>query len=317
MATESGMSVKTVSGLKHTGIVVPSPPTAGAAEAGKTIASHATSSGRLYFNGFIGVGLAGNGINDVGARFGAAAFVVGYTVLERIEHLVVVVVADDAEGESGILVEHVVEVVEDVVVELFGTGLGVHGYDRMADGVGHGCQVLFDEVEVGHCCGVVVLKGIGVDAGNMDEGGVETEVVVAEDGVIDVFTGAKAIVIANDAYPRHLETVEYGTLPYKFFSQPEVGEVAGVDDKVDVTALVDGVNQIFGFVIPALRVADLGEAQGVLADTLFLNACRHLGGKMGRPVETGVIGMIFYEVAPLKTQQYRPENEATNKEFLM
>ena len=112
----------------------------------------------------------------------------------------------------------------------------------------------------------------------MGKGGVETEVVVAKHGVVNVFARGQAVVVADDADPGHVEAVEYGALPHEFFGEPEVREVACVDDEVDVTTAVDGSDEFFRFVIPALGVADVGKTQGILAGALLYNACGHGGG---------------------------------------
>ncbi|EJX04412.1 hypothetical protein EVA_07483 [gut metagenome] len=73
--------------------------------------------------------------------------------------------------------------------------------------------------------------------------------------------------VAQQDYVGHFQLIEDITLPKEFFGNPEVADISSVNYKVDIVALIDGFDEVFGLVIPALGVAHRNES-----DAIFLFA---------------------------------------------
>lgn len=258
---------------------------------------------KLDFNNFIGITVFGHGEKQKSFVFGCCTFKVWQVVVERIMNICVMVVTTDAENQGRVFMKHRIEVVCHIVVELFGERDGMHGDDGARDGGGDAVDVALNVVEVRDIVGIVVFEGIGVEADKMEKSGIETEIVRAVDFMIGVFAGAEAIMISDDAEKRHFETGHDVSLPNKLFGESEVGLVAGMNHEIDMSVSIDGVDKKLCFVVPALGVADLCKANGVLMGTGILNAVNHLLREMGGTVNMSIVGMIFNEVAGWECRQ--------------
>lgn len=172
-----------------------------------------------------------------------------------------------------------------VVVEVFVVWLGVHADDCAFGLWGVFVFLLFYEFEVGYWCVLVEFQVVGVEAYDSYVCGVEGEVEAAEHFLEDCVAGAQAVVVAYDAEPWFVEFVEDVAHEDVFHGLAEVGQVAAVDDEVDVFHGVDGLYGVACVVVSSLCVAEKGKA-----DVFFVFECFfYLGDVCGV-----VVGSSFY-----------------------
>lgn len=259
----------------------------------------------LQLNEFIGIGVARNGVDEVAARFCIVALYIGRAIgAKGIEHFEVMVVAAYAEKQIAIVAAFLVKIFSYVLVEEKHAWGYVHGNDGGTDAVGQRLSVLPHETEVGHIARVVVFIGIGVETHDVEEGGVEAEVVITKHLVVGGFAGGEAVVVADRGDIGHLEAVENAALPDIFLGEAEVGHVASVDNEVEsIGTAVDVANNLLCLIIEALAVTEVGKAYGVLAGAELLNECTVGFGETGGTVDVYIVRMVLYHVAGAKHKQ--------------
>ena len=151
--------------------------------------------------------------------------------------------------------------------------------------------------------GVVVFHGVGVQTDEAHVGGRECEVGRSENLLEHRFARTLAVVIAQQADVRYAQAVEDVALPHELFFQPEIREVAAVEHEVDVVAGVERFDGFFGFIVPALRVADHGETHGLPAAAGGFDAGDVLGVDILLSAYVGVVGVVFDMVAACGEQR--------------
>ena len=190
-----------------------------------------------------------------------------------------------------------------VVVELVAVGANVHAEDGAVELVGAVGQLRLDELEVGHRLRIVVFDGIGVEADELHPSGNEGEVGIAEHLAVGFFAGAQTVVIAQQDDVRHVELVQNVALPQKFVGEAEVARVAAMNHEVDVVAAVEVLHEVFGFVVPSLRVAHDGNAQRGLVPAIGFNQGNVMVVDIGFSADADVVGVVVDELAAAQSQQ--------------
>ena len=113
-----------------------------------------------------------------------------------------------------------------------------------------------------------------------------------------VAVAKRAREIAQQADEGGVQAQQFVAHPLEFARQTEVGLVAAVDDEVNAVAGIDGVDGGARFVVPALRVADDGKADGIASETLGLDALHVAAVEVRLAADARVVGVILDDVAP-------------------
>ena len=220
------------------------------------------------------------------------AFVVEHPVVEELRDVVAVSVAVDAAEQSGKLPDDELEDPGHVVVELLRIGARMHGDDGPR-GFGRKIrQLRFEKFEVGNRFPQVELQSVGIETDEPHVAGREGEVEGSEDLLENLFARGQTVVVAKQNDIRHPEAVEYVALTFELDLHPEIRHVSRVEHEVDVVAVVERLHGIFRLVVPALRVGDDGEANGIPAGRCGLDAGDVLRVDAAFALDAGVVGVV-------------------------
>ena len=150
------------------------------------------------------------------------------------------------------------------------------------------------EFEVRNRARVIVFDGVGVQADELDTSGNEGEVRVAEDCTEGLFACTQTIVVTDKGYVRYFQTVQNVPLPEEFVGHSEIAQVSAVNDKIDVIPLVQVIHEIYGLVIPALRVAHRDKADGVFPQTIAFYLFDVVGIYVGFSIYSDIVRVVVY-----------------------
>lgn|SRR5574344_245006 len=104
-----------------------------------------------------------------------------------------------------------------VIIKLFTIWTGVHTDYRAVER----CRILLDlffhKVEIGYCCQVIVLDGIGIETDEFDTGGYKTEIIITPNTGKDLVSRSQKIMVADKGNIRFTQAAQYATRPFKFF----------------------------------------------------------------------------------------------------
>ena len=132
-----------------------------------------------------------------------------------------------------------------IIVELVRIGSCVHHHHTVVIfGIATG-YLVFHKVKVGHCCNVVIFRGISVQTYKFGAASNKAEIHFAKDVVVCFVASAQKIVIANQCHPWLVQLQQSISTCHKFFGGGAVGQVAAMDDKVDIVAGIDVANRFF------------------------------------------------------------------------
>lgn len=253
------------------------------------------------------------GEEKIATELGTATLIVDGAVVEPIIGRHAVLMAAEAEGERGIAADFVLEELRHVVVELVGKRLGMHGHDGARHTRRQGIAIGADKGEIGYGDGIVVLEGVRVEAQDMEVARIEGEVGRAEEVAVDIGSRSQAVVITEQHDIGHMEFFENIALKFKLTGHTEIGEITTVDDEVDIATRIDGTHAVVRFVIPALGVADHGEAHRVASGTLLFDAGGIAAVDVMRAMHAGVVRMIINQVTARQDDSRRGGYQQTKQ----
>lgn len=230
----------------------------------------------------------------------ARGLVVDQAVAKDVVLRQAVVVPVDAGQQARQLVQVALEWLGHVVVEHVAVGLGVHHHNGAVKLASALALLPLDEVKVGNRLAVVILKRVGVEHQEFHAACNESEVSLAIDPLKGLLARAQAVVVADARHVRHPQLAQDGPLPLVLLHRAKVGEVAVVDEKHHLGALVQVFDERLGLVIPPLSVARGGKDDGVSAEASLLDEPRVLLVQAGCARDVNIVGVIIDVAASSK-----------------
>ena len=140
-----------------------------------------------------------------------------------------------------------------VIIELHVERLHVHHRNR--PGTSHRVlQFIVHEGEVRHRMRVVEFQGIRVHANKFSIPRPEGEILFPVYLQENVHPVPENIVIPEQGHVRHLQLSHNIPYPHEFLRQAEIGYVPAMNHEVHVIPLIEGIHEIFRFIIPTLTI---------------------------------------------------------------
>ena len=257
---------------------------------------------RLKIHNLIVISVSGYCKYIIVAILGTIDTVVVDTVVVELLHRLHMVVPIDAEHQTGEERGVTLKCLFNVVVELVAVGRRMHQQDGAVETVAVGSRLLFHEVEVGHGSHVVVLRGIGVQADELDASGNETEVLRAEHDIIALIARTEEIVIAYEGDVWCMQPAKHITSPDELLRHTSVRQVAEMHHKVYVCMTVNICHLVFRFRIPAVCVAYEGNTQRVLIQAAWLYLCNVVGVDARLAIKAHIVGMHLKHIVAGRQQ---------------
>ena len=195
-----------------------------------------------------------------------------HTITLDVKGCALMVVPINAALQAGEELDDIVEGSLYIVVELIAPRTGMHDKDGAVKRRRVFMQFLLHIVEVRYCRHVIVLRGIGVEANELDTSGNERIVeTVSKCRLPYLIARTEEVVVANKHNVRLVECLEDIVAPFKLAGGAGIGEVATVNNKVDAVVDIDGRYFILKLRMPQMRVTDKRHAQRIAVLELLFN----------------------------------------------
>ena len=115
----------------------------------------------------------------------------------------------------------------------------MHGYDCAPHIGREAFAVSLEKREIGNGSGIVVFQSIRVETGKMCVAGSEREVGMAIHGIENMGAVGQTVMVTDQTDVWRAKFLQLVTHPLKLSGGAEIGQVATVNDKINVVAGID------------------------------------------------------------------------------